>query len=213
MFVSLLLIFQFKCFLCRITSLDFLNWSSLQLCHPLSNYPFSFLLITLCSLKWSWLYATGLEKVSFHSQSQRRAMPTNVQTYHTVLLISKASNVMLNICQAKRQEISDAQAVFRKKGEEPESKLPMFLGSQRKQRDSRKTSSSFIVYTKAFDCVNHNKLCRLLREIRTLDHLTCVLRNLYASQEGTVGTRHGTTDMFQIENKSTTRLYIITLLI
>ena len=65
MFVCFLLIFQFKCFLCRITSLDILNWSSLQFCHSLSNYPFSFLLITHCSLKWSWLYATGLEKVIF----------------------------------------------------------------------------------------------------------------------------------------------------
>jgi len=73
-------------------------------------------------------------KGHFHSQSQRRAMPKNGQTYHTVLLISHASNVMLNIYQARlqeymNQELPDAQAVFRKKGEEPESKLPMFLGS------------------------------------------------------------------------------------
>ena len=131
---------------------------------------------------------------------------------YQVLLISHASNVMFNICQARLQELPDSQDMFRKKGEEPDSKFPVLLRSQRKQRDSRKTSSSFIVYTKTFDCVYHNKLCRILREIRTLDHLTCVMKNLYASQEETVRTRHGATDMFQTEKKSTTRL-LITLLI
>ena len=56
----------------------------------------------------------------------------------------------------------------------------------------------FVDYTKAFDCVDHNKLWKVLQEIGIPDHLTCLLRNLYASQEATVRTGHGTTDWFQI---------------
>ena len=56
----------------------------------------------------------------------------------------------------------------------------------------------FIDYVKAFDCVDHNKLWKILKEIRIPDHLICLLRNLYASQEATVRTGHGTTDRFQI---------------
>ena len=57
----------------------------------------------------------------------------------------------------------------------------------------------FIVYAKAFDCVDHNKLWKILKEMELSDHLTCLLRNLYAGQEATVRTGHGTTDWFQIE--------------
>ena len=57
----------------------------------------------------------------------------------------------------------------------------------------------FIDYAKAFDCVDHNKLLKILKEMGTSDHLTCLLRNLYAGQEATVRTGHGTTDWFQRE--------------
>ena len=84
------------------------------------------------------------------------------------------------------------------KAEEPEIKLPTSVGSSKKQESSRKTSiSAFIDYAKAFDCVDHNKLWKILKEMRIPDHLTCVLRNLYAGQEATVRTGHGTTDWFQ----------------
>ena len=56
----------------------------------------------------------------------------------------------------------------------------------------------FIDYAKAFDCVDHNKLWKILKEMQIPDHLTCLLRNLYAGQEATVRTGHGTTDWFQI---------------
>ena len=56
----------------------------------------------------------------------------------------------------------------------------------------------FIDYTKAFDCVDHNKLWKILEEMETPDHLTCLLRNLYAGQEATIRIRHGTTDWFKI---------------
>ena len=70
----------------------------------------------------------------------------------------------------------------------------------------------FIDYAKAFDCVDHHKLWKILKEMGIPDHLTCLLRNLYAGQEATVKTRHGTTDWFQI-GKEYVRLYIVTLFI
>ena len=85
------------------------------------------------------------------------------------------------------------------KAEEPEIKLPISTGSSKKQESSRKKIYfCFIDYAKAFDCVDHNKLWKILKEMRTPDHLTCLLRNLYESQEATVKTGHGTTDCFQI---------------
>ena len=85
------------------------------------------------------------------------------------------------------------------KAEEPEIKLPTYVGSWRKQGSFRKNSYfSFIDYTKAFHCVDHKKLWKILQEMGIPDHLTCLLRNLYVGQEATVRTRHGTADLFQI---------------
>ena len=67
-----------------------------------------------------------------------------------------------------------------------------------KQEFQKSIYFCFIDYAKAFDCVNHNKLWKILKEIGIPDHLTCLLRNLYAGQEATVRTEHGTTDWFQI---------------
>ena len=86
-----------------------------------------------------------------------------------------------------------------KKAEEPEIKLPTSTGSSKKQESSRKNIYfCFIDYAKAFDCVDHNKLWKILKEMGIPDHLTCLLRNLYAGQETTVRTGHRTTDWFQI---------------
>ena len=85
------------------------------------------------------------------------------------------------------------------KAEEPEIKLPTSPGSSKKQESSGKNVYfCFIDYAKAFDCVDHNKLWKILKEMRIPDHLTCLLRNLYAGQEATVRTGHRTTDWFQI---------------
>ena len=85
------------------------------------------------------------------------------------------------------------------KAEEPENKLPTSFGSSEKQESPRKTSiSGFIDYVKAFDCVDHNKLWKILKEIGIPVHLSCLLRNLYAGQEAIVRIGHGTTDWFQI---------------
>ena len=84
------------------------------------------------------------------------------------------------------------------KAEEPEIKLPTSTRSSKRQERSRKNIYfCFIDYAKAFDCVYHNKLQAILKEIRRPDHLTCLLRNLYAGQEATVRTGHGKTDWFQ----------------
>ena len=84
------------------------------------------------------------------------------------------------------------------KAEEPEIKLPNSVGSQKKQEFQKNIYFCFIDYAKAFDCVDHNKLWKILKEMGIPDHLTCLLRNLYADQEATVKTGHGTTDWFQI---------------
>ena len=77
------------------------------------------------------------------------------------------------------------------KAEEPEIKLPTSAGSWKKQESSRNIYFCFIDYAKAFDCVDHNKLWKILKEMGTLDYLTCLLRNLYAGQEATVTTGLG----------------------
>ena len=85
------------------------------------------------------------------------------------------------------------------KAEEPETKLPISTRSWKKQESSRKTSiSALLTMPKAFDCVDHNKLWKVLREMGIPDHLTALMRNLYAGLEATVRTGHGTTDWFQI---------------
>ena len=85
------------------------------------------------------------------------------------------------------------------KAEEPEIKLPTSVGSQKKQENSRKNIYfCFIDYAKAFDCMEHNKLWKILKEMAIPDHLTCLLRNLYVGQEATVRTGHGTMYWFQI---------------
>ena len=85
------------------------------------------------------------------------------------------------------------------KAEEAETKLPTFARSLKKQEEFQKNIYfCFTDYVKAFDCVDHNKLWKILKEMGIPDHLTCLLRNLYAGQEATVRTRHGTTEWFQI---------------
>ena len=86
------------------------------------------------------------------------------------------------------------------KTEESEIKLPTSFGSWKKQGEFQKNIYfCFLHYTKAFDCVDHNKLWKILKEMVIPDHLTCFLKNLYACQEAAVKTRHGTMDWFQIE--------------
>ena len=110
---------------------------------------------------------------------------------------------MLKILQARLQqyvnrEIPDVQAGFRK-GRGPRDQIANIHWIIEKAREFQKNIYfCFIDYAKAFDCVDHNKLWKILQEMGMSDHLTCLLRNLYAGQEATVRTGHGTTDWFQI---------------
>ena len=83
------------------------------------------------------------------------------------------------------------------KAEEPEIKLPTSDGLEKTKEFQKNIYFCFIDYAKAFDCVGHNKLWKILKETRTPDHLTCLLRKLYAGQEATVRTGHGTVDWFK----------------
>ena len=76
------------------------------------------------------------------------------------------------------------------KAEEPEIKLSTSVGSLKKQESSRRTTT-FALYAKAFDCVDHIKMWKILKEMEIPDHLTCLLRNMYAGQEATARTRQG----------------------
>ena len=109
---------------------------------------------------------------------------------------------MLKILQARLQqyinnELPDVQAGFRK-GRWTRDQIANIRWIIEKARSSRKTSICFIDYAKAFDCVDHNKLWKILKGMGIPDHLTCLLRNLYAGQEATVRTGHEATDRFQI---------------
>ena len=94
------------------------------------------------------------------------------------------------------------------KAEEPEIKLPTSTGSPKKQESSRKASISALLTARTFDCVAHNKLWKILKEMGIPDHLSCLLRNLYAGKEATVRTGHGTADWFQI-GKGVHQTYIL----
>ena len=119
--------------------------------------------------------------------------------YHTIAPISHASKVMLKILQVRlqqymNQEIPDVQAGF-KKGRGTRDQIANICWIIEKPREFQKNIYfCFIGYTKAFDCVNHNKLWKILKEMGISDYLTCLLRNLYAGQETTVRTGHGTMD-------------------
>ena len=98
------------------------------------------------------------------------------------------------------REHSDVQAGFRK-GKGTRDQIANSRWIINKAREFRKNIYfCFIDYAKAFDCVDHSKLWKILKEMGIPDHLTYILRNLYAGQEATVRTGHRTTDWFQIEN-------------
>ena len=138
--------------------------------------------------------ATGLEKVSFNSNPKERHAK-ECSNYCTIALISHASKVMLKILQARLQqdmirELPDVQAGFGK-GRGTRDQIANIRWIIEKARDFQNNIYfCFIDYPKAFDCEDHNKLWKILKEMGIPDHLTCLLRNLYAGQEATVRTGH-----------------------
>ena len=140
-------------------------------------------------------HSTGKGQVLF--QSQRRAMPKNIQatvqlcSFHMLVrLCSKSFKLGFSSMQTKNFQMYKLSL---EKAKEPEIKLPTIAGSLRKQKNSRKTSASF---TKDFVWITTN--CRKFLEMGMSDHITCLLRNLYADQEATIRTGHGATKWFKI---------------
>ena len=160
----------------------------LTLCNPM-----------VCSMPGLPVHHQLLELVQTHVHRIGQLVTKN---YHTIALISHASKTMIKILQARLQqyakwELPDVKAGF-KKAEEPKIKLPTSVGSLKKQESSRKTSTSALLTRPKSLIVDYNKLWKILKEMGIPDHLTCLLRNLYAGQEATVRTVHLTTDWFQI---------------
>ena len=123
--------------------------------------------------------------------------------YSTIALISHASKIMLKILQVWLQSTWTKNfQVFKldlEKAEEPRDQIANIRWVIKRAREFQKNIYfCFVDYAKAFDCVDHNKLWKILKEMGIPDHLICLLWNLYAGQEAPVRTRHGTTDWFQI---------------
>ena len=141
--------------------------------------------------KFERAVATGLEKVSFHSNPKEKQCK-ECSNYHTTALISQASKVMLKILQARLQryinrELPDVQAGFRK-GRGTRDQIANIRWIIKQAMVFQKNVYCFIDYAKACDCVDHNKLWKIIQEMGIPDHLTCLLRNLYAVQVATVRT-------------------------
>ena len=146
--------------------------------------------------------ATGLEKVSF-IPLPKEGNAKECSNYRTIALMSHAHKVMLKILQSSLQqyvnrELPDVQAGFRKSRGTRDQIANIHWIIEKAEEFQKKIYLWRTDYAKAFDCVNHNKLWKILKEMGIPEHLTCLLRNLYAGQEATVRTGHGTTDWFQI---------------
>ena len=158
---------------------------------------------SICQKIWKTLQWSLDWKRSFFIPIPKKGNAKECSNYRTVVLISHTSKVMLKILQARLQQYVNCE-------------LPVVQGGFRKGRGTRDQIANIhwiiekarefwiniyfclIDYTKAFGCVYHNKLWKILQEMGVPDHLICLLRNLYAGQEATVRTKHGTTDWFQI---------------
>ena len=129
--------------------------------------------------------------------------PKECSNQCTIALFSHASKVLLKILQGRLQqyvnhELLDVQAGF-SKGRGTRDQIANIHWIIKKAREFQKNIYFFFIdYTRALDCVDHNKLWKILKEMGIPDHLTCLLRNLSAGQEATVRSGHGTTDQFQI---------------
>ena len=131
----------------------------------------------------------------------KKGKPKECSNYHTVVLISHTSKKILKILKASlqkyvNQELPELQTGFRK-ARQSRDHIANIRWIIEKAKEYQK-NICFIHYTKAFDCVDHNKLWKILQGMGIPGHLTCLLRNLYSGQEAIVRTGHGTTDWFKI---------------
>ena len=147
--------------------------------------------------------ATGLEKRSVFIVIPKKVNAKAYSNYPIIVFISHAIKIMLKVLQDRFQqhmnwELPDIQTEFRK-GRGIRDQVANICWTIEKAREFQKiTCFCFADFAKAFDCVDHNKLWKILKEMGIPDHLTCLLQNLYAGQEATVRTRYVTTDWFKI---------------
>ena len=157
---------------------------------------------SICQQIWKTQQWPGTGKGQFSFQSQRKAVPKNAQT--TAQLNS--SHMLVKQCtKFSKPSFNSTQTVnfqmFKldlEKAEEPEIKLPTHWIVKKAREFQKNIYFCFIDYTKAFDCLDHNNLWKILPEVGIPDYLICLLRNMYAGQEAIVRTGQGTTDWFQI---------------
>ena len=158
---------------------------------------------SICQQIWKTQQGPQDWKRSVFIPIPKKGNPKECSNYRTTAFISHTSKVMLKILQARLQqyvnrELPDVQAGFRK-GRGTRDQIANISRIIEKAREFQKnTYICFIDYEKAFNCMDHSKLWKVLKEMGIPDHLTCLLRNLYAGQEATISTGHGTTDWFQI---------------
>ena len=148
------------------------------------------------------MHPQDCKKVSFHSNPKERQSQLTLKLLHN-WLISHVSKVMLKILQARLQqyvnrELPDVQAGFRKSRGTRDQIANIHWIIERAREFQKNIYLYFIDYAKSFDCLDHNKLWKILKDMGIPDHLTCLLRNLYAGQEVTVRTGLGTIHWFQI---------------
>ena len=147
--------------------------------------------------QWQWNW-----KRSVFIPIPKKGIAKECLNYHTIALISHAIKVMLKILQARLQQYGNHTSrcsSWIEKGRRIRDQIANIRWIIEKAREFQKnTYFRFIDYAKAFDCVDHNNLWKNFQEMGLPDHLTCLLRNLYAGQEATVRTGHGTTAWFQI---------------
>ena len=159
------------------------------------------LLHSICQQLWETQQWSQDCKRSVFIPIPKKNNAKECSNYRTIALISHASKVMLKILQARlqqymNQEPPDVQAGFRK-GRETREQISNFCWIIAKAREFQKNIYfCFTDNAKAFDCVDHNKLWKTLKEVGIPDHLNRLLRNLYAGQEAIVRTGHGTMDWF-----------------
>ena len=156
--------------------------------------------------------ATGLKKVSFHS-NPKEGQCQKCSNYCMIALISHASKVILKILQAKLQqyvnhELQDVQTGFRNDRGGRDQIVNIHWITEKARELQKNIYFCFIDYSKAFDYADHNKLWKILQEMGIPNHLNCLLMNLYVGYKATVKTQHGTTDWFHI-GKRVRQCYIL----
>ena len=170
--------------------------------------------LSICQQIWKTQQWSQDWKRSVFIPIPKRGNAKECPIYHTIALISLASKIMIKTLQARLQqymnrELPNVQAGFRK-GRDQIANIRWII--EKAQEFQKNIYFCFIDHAKALDCVDHNRLWKILQEMGNPDHLTCLLINLYPGQEATVRTGHGRTDWFQI-GKGVHQGYIVTLLI